>query len=176
MTEELRELTDPITGEIVDPSDVDQLAEAIQRCSAELDRLHKWHWLLRSKLAEHAPDTDTKTRRVRGRRYRVVLTFPDSSWDQSILKEAWNAYPKYRDQLLRIGRIEVKKRELKKVKNESGPPDWTMFRDMVLRAERPPTSPPSVKIEQEIEQVTNEPTEAAQAATEVTVKDVWGVE
>lgn len=173
MSDELRELelTDPLTGEIVDPKDVDQLAEALQRCSAELDRLHRWHWVLRKHIAEHAPDSDTKTRRVRGRRYRLVLTYPDSCWDQSILKEAWNAYPQYRDQLLRIERIAVKKRELRKARNESGPPDWELFRKMILDAERPSNAPPTVKIEEGPDEDRVDPNAETK---ELSVEDIWG--
>lgn len=103
----------------------------------------------RALVAEIARRTegDTKTRRLTGKDRTVKVEMPDDSWDQSILKEAFNAYPQHRDKCLKIGEINIQLREWKKIMNTTGEQDFNLFRDMVKSANRGPTGNPRVTIE-----------------------------
>ena len=103
----------------------------------------------RALVAEIARRTegDTKTRRLTGKERTVKVEMPDDSWDQSILKEAFNAYPQHRDKCLKIGEINIQLREWKKIMNTTGEQDFNLFRDMIKSANRGPTGNPRVTIE-----------------------------
>lgn len=147
-----QELLDPSTGEVIDLSDVDAMAAAFERCKRIADQHYAARNMLGNALAALADggDTKTKTRRVRGQRYRVKVEMPDDGWDQSMLREAWHSYPQHRESCLKIGTINVGLREWKKLTAESGPPDFELFRDMVRRANRGPSGNPRITVEAEI--------------------------
>lgn len=141
------EIVCPLTGEIIPPDDIDHMIEAYERCKQASDQLYAVQVKLRHALA-NLTEGDAKTRRIQGRRRRAVIEMPGDSWDQSILKEAWNSFPDLRDQALKIDQIGVKLREYRKLVNTSGAADLTTFRDMVTRANRGQTGTPTVKVEQ----------------------------
>lgn len=140
------EIECPLTGEIIEPNDVDGLIDCYERLKLKNDQIYAVLLKIRLALAAQT-EGDAKTRRVQGRRRRAVVEMPSESWEQSILKEAFNSFPQYRDQVLKIDTIGVKLREYKKLVNTSGPPDLTTFRDMVARANRGQTGTPTVKVE-----------------------------
>lgn len=139
-------IVDP-AGEVVHCDDPDALAECLIRLKAWKDDIYACERAV--KLAVLAlTEGDAKTRRVRGPVHRIKVEMPGKSWEQSILKEAWNAYPQFRDKVLGIGSINVKRREFNKMRNESGPPDFEQFRSMIAAAEREPTALPTVTVEE----------------------------
>ena len=125
----------------------DELIDCLERVNKHDSRIYACKQHIRMALAKLA-EGEAKTRRVRGKRRRAKLEFPGSSWNQSILKEAWNSYPSLRDQALRIGTVDVRAREFAKIRNESGPADFEQFKGMILSAEKPSTAPPTVTIEE----------------------------
>lgn len=140
-------LIDPTTGEVVDLDNADELIDCLERVEKHDQRIYACKQQIRLSLGRLA-EGETKTRRVRGKRRRAKLEFPGNRWNQSILKEAWNSYPGLRDQALRIGTVDVRAREFAKMRNESGPADFEQFKGMILSAEQPGTSPPTVTIEE----------------------------
>ena len=140
-------LIDPTTGELVALDNADELIDCLERVNKHDSRIYACKQHIRMALAKLA-EGEAKTRRVRGKRRRAKLEFPGSRWNQSILKEAWNSYPSLRDQALRIGTVDVRAREFAKIRNESGPADFEQFKGMILSAEQPSASPPTVTIEE----------------------------
>lgn len=154
----MADLIDPTTGEIIDTSDADQLIEAYIRIEDRDREIFAAKCELRKAIGALTTG-EAKTRRVRGRRFRCKVTMPDERLDQSKLKEAWNSYPLYAPDVLRIAQIELRKREWGKVQNESGPADFMTFKRMVEAAILPPTGLPRI----EVELGSQEPTEQAEA-------------
>jgi len=142
------EIINPIDGECTSVGDVDGLVDMYVRVDALMGRLSSTKLRIREALAALS-EGDAKTRRVRGQRRRVKLTFPSATFDQSKLKEAYHAFPQFRDEVLAIERLKVRLREYKKLVNEaSSAADFTTFRDMLTGAERPAGGIPSVTIEE----------------------------
>jgi hypothetical protein len=137
----------PLTGEIVDTADVDSLIDLYERLDKADKAIYPTKVRVRELLAAKT-EGNARTRRVQGRRRAARVEVPGDNWDQSILKEAWNAYPAHRDKYLKIGTISPMAVECKKLVNTSGPPDFNSFRDMVTKANRGPTGTPTVKVEQ----------------------------
>lgn len=141
-----REIVCPLTGEIIDLDSADSMIDGLERLKTTGDKIYAVQQSLRVALAAMTAG-DAKTRRVKGKRRQAVVTMPDDSWDQSMLKEAFQSYPQFRDDILKIDSLGVRKVEYKQAVNTSGPPDWEMFRDMVSKANRGPTGLPTVKVE-----------------------------
>lgn len=142
-------LLNPLTEAIIPPDDVDQMIDAYQEMKAFGDRLYAAQIAIRQKLADITKgQTEAKTRRVQGRRRKAKIEMPSPGWDQSILKEAWNAYPQLRDQVLKIDTVGVKAREWKKLAETAGAPEVEMFRNMIKAAVKPPTGAPTITIEE----------------------------
>jgi hypothetical protein len=141
-------LLNPLTEAIIPPDDVDQMIDAYQEMKAFGDRLYAAQIAIRTKLAAITEgQTEAKTRRVQGRRRKAKIEMPSPGWDQSILKEAWNAYPQLRDQCLKIDTVGVKAREWKKLAETAGVPEVETFRDMIKAAVKPPKGVPTIEIE-----------------------------
>jgi hypothetical protein len=140
------ELVDPTTGEILDLADADTLISSFERVSIQANVF----WEAKRKIA-HAiaklTEGEAKTRRVRGKERGAKVEMPDDAWVQSILKEVWNAYPKLRDDYLRIESVGVKLREWKKLKETSGEPDLEQLKKMLAQANMGPTGTPRVTVE-----------------------------
>ena len=147
LAEKADEIVDPLDGRIVDPTNADSLIDSFEAAKEFADRLWDWQKQLRQLIAA-LTEGDAKTRRVRGEKRRAKVTMPSDAWDQSILKEAWNAYPKFRDEFLTIATLRVRMRELKKMNEETGPDDFESFRAIVQNANLGPQGLPSVSIEQ----------------------------
>lgn len=143
---DLFELVDPLTGEILDRDNVDDLIDSYERLKQTSDRCYAVQMEIRRILADKT-EGDAKTRRIRGKRRAAKITMPDDSWDQSILREAFHSYPQHRDECLKIDTVKVMLREYKKLVNTSGPPDFETFRDMVTKANRGPTGTPALAVE-----------------------------
>lgn len=141
------EVVDPLTGEIVSTTDADALIELWARLR-EIDAQIYAAKTATARALASLTTGDAKTRRVQGQRLRCVVEMPSTNWDNSRLKEAWHAFPRWRDTYLRISEISPNLREVNKLRNMSGPPDLETFRAMVLGAERESTATPRIKIEE----------------------------
>ena len=144
---ELEEILDPLTGELVSVNDVDSVIDLLESLKRMEDAVREAKVQVTRALAAKAPH-EKKTERVAGQRRVAKIEHPGKSWDNSKLKEAWNSYPKFRDQYLRISSIEPQLREVDKLRGTSGPADLESFKSIVMAAEREPTSNPRITIEQ----------------------------
>lgn len=136
----------PISGEAIDRDDVDALIDGYERLATIDSRIYAAKLAIRSALAAKTVG-DTKTRRVQGLRRQAVVEMPGDSWDGALLREVWDSFPTLREGYLRIGKIEPKLREIKKLAATSGTAQVDEFRELVLRANRGPQGVPTVKIE-----------------------------
>lgn len=143
-------ITDPTTGEVIDPRNVDQMVEAYARLDALHREVGEALRSIRSALGELS-NGDARTRRVRGDHHRVRLEMPDPTWDQKKLRQAWDEFPKLAQEFIRIAQFAPKLREVKKAENESGSPEFTSFRDLLMSAKEPSTAPPRVYLESDSE-------------------------
>lgn len=143
----LMEVVDPETREIVDLGSIDDLLAAWQR----FEETEAVRQLFKGRIATaiaNLTDGTNKTRRVRGTRLRAKVEMPEDGWDSSVLKECWNSYENLARKYLRIGSVYPLMREVKKMENETGPPDFEQFKRMVLEARRPPRGLPRITIEE----------------------------
>ena len=141
-------LLHPISGELLDTNDVDGLIDAWEDLQALEQRLRAARLAMATALAAQAPrEGDCRTTRLRGNRRKVRIEYPADSWDQSMLKEAWNAFPAWRDEYLRIVEVGVKLREYAKMARESGPEPFACFQRMLQSAHRGPTGTPRIVVE-----------------------------
>lgn len=144
----IQEVVSPIDGQCVATDDIDGLIDLFE----QLDRHDKEVYAAKLRIRQllqgmSEGDGTSKTRRVRGRRRQAAIVMPDDNWEQSVLREAYFAYPAFRDEFLRIAQIAPKLKEVKKLANMSGTDDLCTFRDMVLRANRGPTGVATIKVE-----------------------------
>lgn len=136
----------PLTCEVIDTTDVDALIDCYERVSRLDAKLYDAKVAIRHALADMT-EGDAKTRRVRGKRRQAKVEFPSDSWDQSILRQAWQTYPQFRDEFLKIGTITPKAVECRKLAGTSGPAAFESFRDMVTKANRGSLGLPTITIE-----------------------------
>jgi len=134
-------------GEVVDGSDADALISEYERASTRAQLYLDAKRTLALAIARLTHDDERKTRRVEGKTRRAKVTMPDDAYEQSILREAYNAYPQHRDRALRIASLAVRKRELDKLQGTAGPKDLEAFVAMIDRANRGPSGTPRVTIE-----------------------------
>jgi len=138
----------PLSGELLDTKNVDGLIDAWEDLQAEEQRLRAARMAIALRLAEQAPrEGDSHTTRLRGNRRKVRIEYPADSWDQSVLKEAWHAYPAFRDEYLRISEVSVNLREYSKALRENGPEPFGCFKRMLQSANRGPTGTPRIVVE-----------------------------
>ena len=142
------EIEHPLSpGEIVALDDIDGLIDLYEQLDGIDKRIYGTKIRIRDALAKMT-EGDAKTRRVKGKRRTAKITMPDDGWEQSILKEAWNSFPDYAEDVLAIASLRVKLREYKKLVNTSGDASFTTFRDMVTSANRGPIGTPTISIEE----------------------------
>lgn len=143
---EAPELIDPLTGEILE--DVDSMIDSYERLKKHGDRIYAVRQEIARRLAEMT-EGELKTRRLRGKKRAVKITMPDSYYSQPLLKEAWNSFPGFAPEYLRIDSIGVKKREVKKLEGTTGEKDFEMFKSLVQRANQGPgNGTPRISIEE----------------------------
>jgi hypothetical protein len=140
------ELFNPATGEVVSATDADALIDAFEQVKLMHEELSEAKRNIAHAIAK-LTEGEKKTRRVRGKRRRAKVEMPGTDFDQSVLKEAWHAFPERRDEVLKVATITVKLREWKKVKGETGPDDFETFKRMIAMSERPSRATPSITIE-----------------------------
>jgi hypothetical protein len=140
------EIVDPTTGELVDTKNVDQLIACHDRVAKKAGELYDLKKQLAHTLCALTTG-DLKTRRIRGEQLCAKVEIPDDYWDQSILKEAYNSFPKFRNEFLRIESVGVRLREWKKLQGTTGPADMEAFKRMIGSANRGPSGTPKITIE-----------------------------
>ena len=110
--EDIRLVDMPASLPVERPPTVDELIDEYDRHATAEQAARLAKLAVVAQLANMAPMVDgCRTTRLRGHNRRVKIEWPDNSWDQSRLKEAWHAYPKLRDELLSISSLRVKLRE-----------------------------------------------------------------
>ena len=149
-TAEPGEVFDPCTGELVSTDDIDGLADLLIRCRERRDYLYvAIHEAERAIVAKAPADDGPKTKRVKGKTKTLKIEHPSAAWDSGKLREAWEAYPDFRDEYLAISSIKPRIREVKKLKETSGEPPFLQFRSMVCGAEKAPTASARITIEKD---------------------------
>lgn len=142
-------------GELVSLSDVDQMADMLNEIDVMMETLTTAKTLARISIGQMCADQTTKTRYVAGKRRMLKVEMPDRKFDNSKLKEAWNAYSstpemvKLRDEYLKIESVKVSLTPFKKLEKTSvkdNKPLETIKR-MIVDAEQPATANPTVKVE-----------------------------
>lgn len=145
---ESRSIMNPITGALVDMDDIDSVIRACVEAKEIRDDLTIFDDTVRRRAAEFAAGASGKTRRIQGKELRAKIEMPDETWDNSILKEAWNSYPDLRERYLRLSKVDVDKREFNKLRGmTTDDPKFAQFMGMLFAAEKPPTGAPRVSLE-----------------------------
>lgn len=143
-----RLVMNPVTGAVVDLKDIDSVIRAVKECKELKSDLESFDRLIRQTAVGFTKGT-AKTRRIQGKTLRAKVEMPDDAFDQSILKEAWHAYPKHREKYLRISRIDPQLREVKKLRELStDDPAFESFKTMIERANQGPQGMPRVTVEE----------------------------
>lgn len=141
-------LLNPLTGSMVNTNDIDSLILGCLDAKQQLADLRSFEDTLRRKIGSLTTG-DAKTRRVRGKTLQAKVEMPDEGWDQTILKEAWQSYPQLRDEFLKIGTVNVQKREFKKMlEMTSDDPAFKQFSHMLKASVREATGAPTVSLEE----------------------------
>lgn len=135
------------TGDLVDLKNVDEVISKYQEVAEAAGKLYEAKKALSHALWAMTEESDKKTRRVRGESRIVAVAQPSDYWDQSVLQEAWNAFPKFRDEAMKIATLRVKAREWKKIVSSKGPKSFETFKEMVNSANRGPSGTPRVTVE-----------------------------
>lgn len=130
----------------VDRDNIDQLVELLQAVKGEIESLRSCEMAIRSALAAIAQG-DRKTQRLRGEKWKIKLTWPDDSWQQTPLKELWQEDPQQSQVYLRIATLAPNLREVKKMEETYGNERFEAYKAKLLGARQPATSPPSVTVE-----------------------------
>jgi hypothetical protein len=139
-------LADPFTTK--EPT-VDELIDAYEHYDQAEKGARNSRVQIAAALAARSPQTGgCRTARVRGDRRRAKIEFPEDSWNQSTLKEAYYAYPQFRDEFLTIASLRVRLREYGKAVRESGPEAFETFKGMLVAANRGAHGLPRIVIEQ----------------------------
>lgn len=140
-------IVDPTTGEIVNDTDVDELAEALLRIQDAAGRMWDVARAIKTKIADMAQHgVTTKTKHLRGQKYVAEVVDGDLQWSQPLLKKAWAEFPQeVRDELLRIGEVAVNMRSYKLWQATSGSPEFEKQKRQ-LQLAKIGQAPPSVKV------------------------------
>lgn len=141
-------LLHPLTGELLE-DDTDLLWEQYEESAEMIRRLYDFKARLAVRLAAKTTG-EAKTRFInRHDQPRIKVEFPSDSFRQDIVREAWNAYPQFREPYLRIATLAVNLVEYKKLINEAGTPDFMMFRKILMDANQGPKGLPRISLEQQ---------------------------
>lgn len=145
------EIYDPVTGEIIAAEELsaDELILLYARLKQLHDEIETTIWQLRQEAGRRTKDQKKKTTRLVGTEKQAKVVFPSDGWDNSVLLEAWHAFPVIRDNFLKIKTVSVVAREFKKLESATieGNKPLEMFVSMLRSAVRPSTAPPTITIE-----------------------------
>lgn len=140
-------IDDPITGELIDPENVDQMIDRLEAIQLKSSLYYAVTMRLRRAIAAKT-EGDTVTRRIAGANRKAKIIMPDESFEQSILKELWNSHPILAAEYLKIERLAVKLREYKKLlTTSSDQADFLFFKEALIRANVGRVGTPRIEIE-----------------------------
>lgn len=140
-------LTNPLTGEIVDETSIDELIDCYEYIDAKDKQIFAVKQRIKHLLLART-EGSAATRRVAGERRVAKLTLPAESFEQATLKRLWAEMPDLAEKYLRIESIAVQMREFNKLRGTStDQPDLAAFRDALTAASRGRASLPSVSVE-----------------------------
>lgn len=135
-------------GELFDPGNIDELAEAVIAAKRLLEVARQFEYQVRTAIASHAKfEGDCKTVRVRGDKYRLIVTLPDDSWDQAALRDIVEMHPGFAKDVIKPAGLKVAIREYKKIMNESGNEPFLEFKQALLAANKGKIGLPKVAID-----------------------------
>lgn len=141
------ELTNPLTGEIVDETSIDDLIACYEYIDAKDKAIYAVKQRIKSLLLARS-EGEAATRRVAGKTRIVKLEMPSESFEQSTLKALWESHPALAEQYLRIEKLAVQMKEFKKLRGTaSDQPDVVAFRDALTAASRGRAGLPSITVE-----------------------------
>ncbi len=143
-----RILIDPVDGRLIEADDADALIESLETADAANATLQSWRGNLKRRLANMRPETDTKTQRVRGKTRTVKIVNQSDYISSPILESAWNAYPQFREEFLKVAGYKIKVREFKKALTTAGEPDFNTFCKVVASAVTKNEGVPKITIEE----------------------------
>lgn len=144
--EEKHTIHDPQRNQEIDINDKDTVIEFLDRMLKHKQEVMALINRVSEIITSWAPGKK-KTERVRGDNWIAKITKPSDKWDQSLLQEAWNSFPKFRNEILKLTSISVKKREYNKAISTSGDKDWNCFIDIVKKANLGAIGKPRVTVE-----------------------------
>jgi hypothetical protein len=138
---------DPITGELIDPENVDQMLDRLEAITAQSDLFYAVVKRLRLAIAAKTSG-DSATRRIVGARRRAKVTLSEEIFDQSVLRELFNSHPQYAKQYLKVAMVGVQLREYRKLENTSSDQaDFNFFRSGLIAANKGRIGLPRVELE-----------------------------
>lgn len=137
---------DPITGEVIDPNNTDQIIDSLERIKLRAKLLSASREQLESLLAMRSR-CDAKTERVAGERRTVKIEWPGKSFDPTGLKSLWHTAPRFRDTYLRITGVGVNLVEYNKLLRTSGPEELESFKSSLILCEKDGLGKPTIIIE-----------------------------
>jgi hypothetical protein len=135
----------PVSGELVPGEDVDALLAMYRRIKRVKDQMDDELRQLKAHLW-NLTSSDNKTRYLVGEKLQAKLVEPSNTWDQSILRELHNSFPDLALRYMRIAELAVRKREVDQLRRSAGSKKLEGFKKILLAAERPPTSWPTVTV------------------------------
>ena len=124
----------PFTGSVIDTDDIDSLLNACDVVAQDVADLKQFHNELRE-IAWSKTSGTNKTRHLVGKTHKGSVTRADVYPDNSILVQAWQTYPQYRDRALKLSSVRPKMREYNKLKQtETDDPAFATFINMINAA------------------------------------------
>ncbi len=125
----------PLTSELVDLNDIDSVIQGCVDIKEIIADAKDFDAMLRERAVEFTTG-DKQTRRIRGKKLQAKIVMGTVRPVNAILKEAWQAYPQFRDGFLKISSISMQKRETKKLVDlVTDDKAFESFASMVLAAE-----------------------------------------
>lgn len=144
---ELPEIISPITGEIIDPEDIDQLAEALESIKDFSKKISALRYDITKAISRKVKSQGKgKTSYLRGDKLRIKIEQPSDSWDQSALKRVREDHPEFADEYLRVEKVAVNARKYQQLDSESGTEAFENFKAELLAANRGKIDLPRVTV------------------------------
>lgn len=140
-------ITNPLTGQPVDPDDIDDLIDCFEHVKSVADQCYAVKKRVAERLAS-LTNGDKKTRRIEGVRRRAKVEMPSTAWDRKLLRSAWDGFPGVADRCLKIETIGVVAVEYKKLLETTGGPVLMDFIAAVKAADRGPQGTPTITVEE----------------------------
>lgn len=137
---------DPITGEVIDPTNADHLIDAMARLDRHIALLRVWKARFEDAIAAMAAHKD-RTERVAGEKRVAKVEWPGTEFDPKMTKHLWDTYPQFRDKFLRLESVGVQRREYDKLTRTNGTEEFEMFKKALMVCERQSQRRPAIKIE-----------------------------